>query len=821
MDEKLFGVINMNRVTRKKKHRFLKFISIVTVLFLLTVGAGAAYIFTNYETKVDMSMFGSEILDSTTRFYYLSSSGEQVELDETLKGSRKILYSNYGEIPKDLVNAFVAIEDKRFFEHKGVDIYRTLGAAANHFLGFEGRFGASTITQQLIKNVSGKNDITVKRKIQEILWAFDLEKKMTKEEILENYLNVINLSQGCYGVGAAADLYYSKPVSELTLSECATIAAITNSPTYYNPIRNPENNKDRRNLILDQMFEQKLIDESEYLEAYNSEIELNVNEEAISQKVNSWYIDMVVDDVIRDLINTYGYSEDTAAKMVYNGGLRILTAMDPYVQKTMEKYYKNTANFKYKGEALAESSMIIINPYNGNVLGVVGSIGEKGANRIQSYATDAKRPSGSTIKPLSVYAPALESGIVNYATVYDDVPLEFYKKGNGYKLWPQNANMVYNGLTNVNYALKNSLNTVSIKVLYQVGVGKSFDFVKNKLGISSLIDGEITDAGYITDKAPAAMGLGQMNYGVTLRELTSAYSMLANKGETSRSRSYLSVTDSKGRELLVKEEKHEYAISSANACIMTKMLQNVITTGTASAITLDNIVDVAGKTGTTQNDCDKWFVAYTPYCLGGVWYGYEYPQPISKRQKNAYLEIWNDIMTELHRSYFVPNMGIKSFTLDSNVIKATYCKDSGKLMTSACYLDPRLNRAEIGYFVRGTEPKSYCDCHEIVEYDYDGGGVACEYCDYEGIVNVGLINIKRSFPMQIYISDAQYVCRHIPENIPISTDGSAYFSGVLGKNEYCGISNAQEQFNRGCNIHFNYAEEILRKKINESEEIIE
>ena len=802
-------------MTQKRKRIFPKILFALFLTLLVVVFSASVYILTKYETKVDMTMFGSDIIDSTTRFYYLSSNGEPIELEETLKGSRRLLYAEYEKIPQDLVNAFVAIEDKRFFEHKGVDIYRTVSAAANHFLGFDERYGASTITQQLIKNVSGKNEITVDRKIQEILWAFDLEKNMTKEEILENYLNVINLSQGCYGVGAAADIYYSKDVSELTLSECATIAAITNSPTYYNPIRNPENNKERRNVILGQMLEQGYIDEAEYLEAYNSEIELNINENAISETVNSWYIDMVVDDVVSDLVTTYGYSEDTAARMVYNGGLRIVTAMDPTVQKIMEKYYLNTSNFKYKGEAMAESSMIVINPYNGNILGVVGAIGEKEGNRIQSFATDAKRPSGSTIKPLSVYAPALESGIINYATVYDDIPLEFYKSGNGYKLWPQNANMVYNGLTNVNYALKNSLNTVALKVLYQVGVGNSFDFVKNKLGMSSLVESMHTDAGYITDKAPAAMGLGQMNYGVTLRELTDAYSMFANGGQTSKARSYLSVTDSRGREILKNEEKHEYAISSANACIMTKMLQNVITTGTASAVTLDNTVDVAGKTGTTQNDCDKWFVAYTPYCVGGVWYGYEYPQPITKRQKNAYLEIWNDIMTELHKSYFIPTYGMKKFKDDKNVVKATYCKDSGKLMSSACYLDPRANRAEVGYFVKGTEPKTYCDCHKIVEYDADGGGVACKDCDYEGIVKVGLINVKRSFPMQIYVSDAQYVCRNIPQNLSISSDGSAYFSAVLGKNEYCGISNTKEQFNRGCFVHTDFARKILESQLEE------
>ena len=811
----------MNSFPKKKKCIFLKVFAVLLVVLLVAVATMAIYIYTNYETEVDISMFGSDIIDSTTRFYYLSSNGEEIEIGETLRGTHKILYSEYERIPKDLINAFVAIEDKRFFEHRGVDIYRTLKAAANYVLGFDKRFGASTITQQLIKNVSGKNEVTVERKIQEILWAFDLEKKMSKEDILENYLNVINLSQGCYGVGAAADIYYSKPVDELTLSECATIAAITNSPSYYNPIKNPDNNKERRNLILEEMFNQNLIDEESYNEAYNSDVELNVNQDAISEIVNSWYVDMVVDDVIKDLTTVYGYSRETAARMVYNGGLRIVTAMDPTVQSIMEKYYANVANFKYSGETLAESAMIIINPHNGNVLGVVGAIGEKEGNRIQNFATDAKRPSGSTIKPLSVYAPALESRLVTYATVYDDVPLEFYKNGAGYKLWPQNANMVYNGLTNVNYALKNSLNTIALKVLYQVGVGNSFDFVKNKLGMESLIEGKVTSVGYITDKAPAAMGLGQMNYGVTLRELTAAYSMLANKGETSKSRSYFVVRDSKGRELLNNTEEHEYAISSANASIMTKMLQNVIKTGTASTITLDNIVDVAGKTGTTQNDCDKWFVAYTPYCLGGVWYGYEYPKPISKRQKNAYLEIWNDIMTELHKSYFISKQGRKSFVLDPNVVTATYCKDSGKLMSSACYLDPRLNRAETGYFVKGTEPRSFCECHKIVEYDSDGNGVACKDCDYEGVVNVGLINVKRSFPMQIYITDAQYVCRNLPENTPMSSDGSAYFSKTLGKHEFCGISNVPSQFNRACDLHFDHAKEILRGKIESTEEIIE
>ena len=807
---------------RPRKRNILVRIALAMLVLLLVASAGVtAYIFTHFETEVDMSMFGTEILDSTTRFYLLGADGEPEELEETLRGSRKILYSHYDEIPQNLKDAFVAIEDKRFFEHNGVDILRTVRAAANYVFGFDERFGASTITQQLIKNVSGKDEITAERKIQEILWAFDLEKKMSKEEILENYLNVINLSQGCYGVGAAADIYFSKNVSDLTLAESASIAAITNSPTYYNPIKNPDNNRDRRDLILGEMLAQGFIEESEYAEAVGGEVSLNVNETALAEITNSWYIDMVVDDVVADLVSQYGMSYETAARTVYNGGLRIVTAMNKTVQNTLEKYYSNLSNFKYGGKAMAESAMIVIDPHSGNILGVVGAIGDKEGNRIQSFATDSKRPSGSVIKPLSVYAPALEKGIADYASVYDDVPIEFIKLNNGYKLWPQNANLVYNGLVNVNYALKNSLNTVALKVLYEVGVGNSFDFLKNKLGMKSLIDGEVTPAGYLTDKAPAALALGQMNYGVTLRELTEAYSIFANGGQTSRGRSYISVSDSKGRVLLDNSEHHEYAISPENAFIMTKMLQNVITTGTARAITLDNMVPVAGKTGTTQNDCDKWFVAYTPYCLGGVWYGYEYPVPIGKNEKNAYLEIWNDVMTELHKSYFIPTYGRKSFDENQNVTRVTYCKDSGKLMTSACYLDPRLNRAETGYFIKGSEPNSYCDRHKIIEYDADGAGVACEDCDYEGIVDIGLVRVTRNFPMQIYVTDAQYVCRDVPADTPISTDGSAYFSRSLAKNSYCGMSNTEQQFNRGCALHLNYAEWILKKKLDGEAEQIE
>lgn len=807
---------------KTKKKRLLIFLLSALGVFFLVTGIGAIYIFKNYELSADLSLLDIKLTDATTRFYYYNEGIDRtydeaslVEFDETLHGEKKYVYRSIHEIPSDLIHAFIAIEDKRFYEHRGVDIYRTLGATANYLLKFDDRFGASTITQQLVKNATGHNEITVERKLQEILWAIDIEKNFSKEEILEKYLNMINLAEGCYGVGAAAKLYFSKEVKDLSLAECVCLAAITNSPTYYDPIRNPENNRERAQIILDAMLEQGYIHEDEYETASVSPAVLSVDEEMRREKINSWYVDMVVEDVIEDLCNEYGYSRAIASDMVYNGGLRIITAMNPYVQSLMERYYRNVSNFGIQNGERAQSGMILIEPSTGDILGVVGAVGEKTGNRIQSYATIAKRPSGSTIKPIAVYAPALEDGLITYATVYDDVPLKFLNKNGSAKLstWPQNANLVYNGLVNVNYALKNSLNTVAIEVLEDVGIERSFSFLRDTLGIKSLIEAQkLSGGGTITDKLPAALALGQMNYGVTLREMVAAYSIFPNEGNYVESRSYLKVTDSTGQELLHKEVEPRRAISSANACIMTKMLENVIKTGTARPVTLDNIVEVAGKTGTTQDSKDRWFIAYTPYCLCGVWYGYEYPKEIENDQRNAYLEIWNDVMTKLHREYLIPSVGLRQFSMDKDVVKVTYCKDSGHLMSPACYLDPRGARTETGYFVKGTEPKRRCSTHIAVDYDTEYGGIACPFCDAESVEKVGLIDVKRSFPAQVYIVDAQYVYRRLPEDVmPSSDENKPYFFPLLKSGEYCGISGGSVQYNRYCKEHFNYSGWLLRK----------
>ena len=610
----------MSQRTFAKRLRNSFLIIIITLVVILTL-AGVAlgiYVSSITERELDEGIFDLLRENSASKIYYYESDGASRSADATeleteeLFGGYRSLPVDYSEIPTDLINAFVSIEDKRFFEHSGVDWKRTLGAALNYIFRFDGSFGGSTITQQLIKNVTERDEYTLERKIQEILWALDLERKMSKSEILQNYLNIINLSNGCYGVGAAADYYFSKSLDELTLFECASIAAITNNPSYYDPRRNPENNRERALLILSQMYEQGYIESDQYESAKKESLALNIRSDGASS-INLWYVDMVLEDVIRDLMAEKGYTRAMANMAIYRGGLKIYTAMDYQLQLLVEKYYANASNFGgVDGSDGQQSAIILIDTQNGDVLAVAGAIGEKSANRLQNFATSTVRPAGSVIKPLSVYAPALDAGIITWSSVYDDVPINFGNASEP-KAWPKNANGVYRGLTNINYAIEHSVNTVTVRVLEDLGLERSFDFLYNKLGMKSLIDERVLDDGrVISDIDYAALALGQFNYGVSVREISAAYSIFASGGIYNGSRSYYKVTDSLGNVILENKYHGEAVISEESAAIMHEMLKNVVESGTASALTLKKSVECAGKTGTTQKNFDRWYIGYTP-----------------------------------------------------------------------------------------------------------------------------------------------------------------------------------------------------------------
>lgn len=825
---------NKDRSKKKKNlakrilNLLLILLIIITITILIVVIAFSIYVKKNIDKEVDETLFEFVASGASTEIYYYeydsmidreNREGTEKKLVGTeLYGGYRCIYANYNEIPEELINAFISIEDKRFWKHNGVDVGRTLSAGINYFLKFNSSFGGSSITQQLIKNVTENDDYSIQRKIQEIFWALDLEKKMSKEEILGLYLNIINLSQGCYGVKTAARYYFSKDLSELTLAECACIAAITNSPSYYDPIKNPSNNQKRRDTILYEMYRQDYISEEEYREAVSSPITLNISDDHSNDKINSWYVDMVIDDVVNDLIEQKGYSRSMANLILYTGGLKIYTAMDYDIQKTLEEYYSHHDNFyeNKNPKTLPESSVIIIDPLTGDILGVVGSVGAKKENRIQNFATQTKRPPGSVLKPLAVYAPALEEGLINWSTVYDDTPFNFGNynldsaKGKIVepKPWPKNANGIYRGLTNINYAVAHSVNTVTVKVLNDLGLEKSFDFLYEDLNIKSLIkEKTLSDGSTITDMDYASLALGQSNYGVTVREATAAYSIFANNGIYNNTRSYLSVTDMSGNTVLDNDYKGNIVISEENASIMTLMLENVVKYGTASDITLDEKIDCAGKTGTTQNNYDKWFIGYTPYFIGGVWYGYEYPQTLHDSSKNKSVQIWDEVMTLLHEKYISGNEEIKSFDISENITEKEYCVDSGKLTSNNCQHDPRGVRTEKGYFKKGTEPNENCNIHILVNYDTANGGVAFSECEPSAVEKVSLIYAPREFPMQIYVTDAQYTWQNIGNDIlPELSENLPFYNNLFGEGIYSGITNTEKQFNRYCKTHFNYFE---------------
>lgn len=721
--------------------------------------------------------------------------------EERIWGMENGIFCSITEIPEDLQNAFIAIEDHRFYSHHGVDFARTVKAAFNQIFRFDRRFGASTITQQVIKNISSDDEITLARKLREIFRALRLEKNHSKDEILELYLNIVPMANGCVGVGAAAEYYYGKSVSELSLAECASLAAITNLPRKYDPIAQPTENRSRKELILGEMLERGMIGQREYERAMGEEPVL-LEKDTEGERTLGWYTETVISDVIADLTREYGLSREMATRMVYGGGLSIYTAQDLDVQNTLERYFENNIRFPSGAGQGMQCAMVILDPSSGDLLGIVGAAGKKSGNRLFNYATDALRAPGSALKPLSVYAPALEEGVVTWASVYDDVPLSFTKD----TAWPHNSPRVYMGLCDLYSAVVHSKNTVAVRVLGDLGIERSYAYLTRRLGLSTVTRGRYLENGdKVTDLAPAPLALGQLSDGVSLRALTTAYGALADGGVYHSSRSYVLVLDKDGEPLLTNESKGERVFSESTASLMTELLRGVTLEGTAKSLTLDEIVDTAGKTGTSGEGRDKWFIGYTPYLLAGIWCGFDDGSTaVPSGAENSHLVIWDELMHRLHNEK-IQDETPRHFTLSSELVRAVYCRDSGGVPCEGCRKDPRANRLAVGYFKKGSEPKTECHTHILVDYDFAGGGVACPLCPDGDVEKVGLISVTdRAFPKQIYVSDAQYVYRAVSDTDPLpETTLEPFFARTLAEGSFVGISKTPDgrQFNAACPHH--------------------
>lgn len=731
----------------------------------------ALYVKNDLSTQIDFSIADIS-LDQTTIIYYEDpDTGEDVVLQK-LYGGENRTWVSYDKLPKNLIYACVAIEDKRFYDHHGVDWITTTRACIDIFLG-RGDAGGSTITQQLIKNTTGNWDVTVRRKMIEIFQALEFEKTHTKDEILEYYLNIIRFGQNCSGVQSASQVYFGKNVEELSLAECASLIGITNNPSIYDPYINPEKNKERQEIILYEMLDQHYITREQYEQAVAEELQFrntSGTEDADSSEYYSYFVDQVIRDVVNDLCDKTGYAYDVVYKMVITGGYQIYCTMNPDVQAQVDRVYQDLNSVPETASSQQlQSGIVIVDNETGDVVALAGGVGEKEGSLTYNRATMSLLSPGSTIKPVSVYAPAIELGLITPATVYDDTPYSFTDE----KSWPKNSDSTYLGLTSINEAMCRSTNTIPVKLAAEMTPEYCYTFAKDKMGLSTLVSDYVNSKGEVlSDVSLAPMALGGLTNGVTVRAMTAAYAAFANEGVYRQARTYTRVTDADGKNLILDNTQESHvAMKDMTAWYITYMLQNTVAYGSGTEAALSNM-PTAGKTGTTTSDFDRWFAGYTPYYTGVVWCGYDTPEEVvlTDSTTNPAIVLWNRVMEGVHKG-----LETKSFAKPTNVVECSVCRDSGLLATDACRSDPRGDRTtkvELSLYDVPTEP---CRTHKEVTICGTSDHAANEFCALvEGntTYTVGLLDLTRGFPIRgIKVTDQAYV-------VPDAAVPSGYYAAV-------------------------------------------
>ncbi len=773
-------------------------ISILTVAAAVALGFLILFIYSkaNIDFDADVKLFSHSRSIEGTKFYYMEN-GVPTELE--MAGSLKKVHYPLEEISPYLINGYLAVEDRHFYDHNGIDIKRTAAAAVNYITGRGSRFGGSTITQQVVKNISGDNDITLKRKLNEIIRAMHIEQNYSKEDILEVYLNILPMSENMYGVGIASRSYFGKEPSELSAAEAATLIGITNAPSLYNPYNNPEKCLEKRNGILSIMYREGVINAAEYEAARNKELLLMPRGEG-SDIYDSWFVETVITEVSADLAEKMNISRSAAEHILLGGGYKIYTTVDIEAQEILEKYFENEENFPAEINNGLGYAMVITDSETGDLVATVGGVGEKRANRILNRANIPHTP-GSVLKPLALYAPLIDEGEISWSSVFDDVPISFSESDGELIPYPKNSPNIYDGLTTVSDALRLSKNTVAVRLCKLRGERAVFDTLKKDYGFDTLIEREqTTDGRTLTDIALSPMALGQLSYGVSIAKITEGYSALTD-GVHKKMRSYTEVYDAEGNRVMTNEREDRRILAPTTARIMTKMLEGAVADGTASSLTLGELVPTAGKTGTSGGTKDKMFVGYTPYYTAGIWCGYDKSDTSLSGISPSHLTIWDNVMRELHERR-LDGEEVRSFSTEGLVYRP-YCMDSGELYSESCALDVRGSRIAYGYFTPDTAPDRICMRHVICYYDSAEKGIATWDCPEENLVRIALIDIPdRSFPTEVYITDAEFVYRNIGDYYTLpDTDTLPYFHYALPPEEYAGISGERRQFNCVCQKH--------------------
>lgn len=744
----------------KKGHPVLRFIgrAIVTmfcvgIMLGSALAVGAVY-YVVQATANDgdlLNLDNIELSQSSVVMATDRQTGAQVEYAVLRSSNSHRVWADLEQIPRNLQYAFICTEDKDFYTEPGVNFKRTIGAMINEYILpiYSSKQGASTIEQQLIKNLTDDDSSSgiqgALRKLREIYRALCLSRAYSKETILEAYLNTISFTGTIQGVQTAANEYFNKDVSQLTLWECATIASITKNPTNYNPYTNPENLINRRNFLMYNMWQQGIITEQEYRDAAAQPLVL-AEEDASRNKAastTSYFTDALFNEVVKDIMVKENVEESVAQKMLYSGGLTIEATVDPNLQRTMEQLMRNEGDAYFPAgwheeevTSISEDDQQVFNEdgtpktrtaedgtvyyyrnvrtqaamvtldYDGNVLAMVGGLGEKTKSLSLNRAYDVTRQTGSAIKPIGAYALGIEYGLVNWSTMLNNSPLylkqdmiirdEDYCRRNGlmgmsdkqlkaypnaWRSWPKNYGNNYGDNTDVPLwnGLARSLNTIAIRVGDLVGANNIFQFAYNTLQLDTLDP--------TNDVGLAQMVMGSQTRGVTPMALAAAFQIFYD-GQYTTPHLYTRVLDRDGNIYLEDNSTSYQALTPQTAYVMNRLLKNVLysNVGTAGGrYPNSNGMESFGKTGTASDERDLWFVGGTPYYVTAVWWGYDAPYDMTKTLSKSQAKTrtcvaaWKAFMEQAQA-----DLPYKAFPKSDGVVERSYCTQSGLLASGSC-----------------------------------------------------------------------------------------------------------------------------------------
>ena len=692
-------------MTKKTRRRLRIWISVSVGILALLIFVAMALLLGYNDPKMD-ELFASRSLAYTSTLYYKDAASRKWEVLQELYKDENREWVDLDQIPEHTRLALIAIEDERFYDHHGVDWFRFTGALIGYISG-DDSYGGSTLTQQLIKNLTQDNEHTWERKAREVLRALYVERHYDKDDILEYYFNTVYFNYRTYGIERAAQMYFGKSVDQLSVRESASLVGLIRLPDYYAPYKYPENNKARTDIVLGKMRQLGFLTEAEYDQAMAEELKLVENGYRVAyEEVNSYFVDMVIDDVIDDLCQTMGYTAAEAESYLYCGGLKIYTTVDIRVQTALEEAYKNENFFpKAYTEKQYQAASMLSDPQTGYILGVVGGRGEKLYSRDLNRATMSRRCPGSSVKPLSVYLPALESGAITQGTVVID---EGVTKLNGYP-YPQNYSRKFYGPTTMFGALRLSLNASAAKVVMLGGIENSYKFMTEKLHFDLVAPTETSDG----DANLAALSMGAFHYGVTMREMIGGYGVIASGGIYRQPISYTKIEAADGTVILEKDTTGEQVCSPTAAWLMHDLLVDSATYGLAAPGRLS--IPLAAKTGTSDDNHDKWFMGYTPYFVGGVWVGYDEPTNLVDAGVTVQVPkvIWKNVM-----QYVVDEVGWEGgefMTRPEELVRVSICGGCGLRPGANSVYDDGKSSVFYPWLTKQTIPIKGCSCKPLGE----------------------------------------------------------------------------------------------------------